>query len=74
MTIFIEMDRLSLSPSFFSSAKLLNVIHYISSTSDKISNSLKCELDPTIFVQMLEVSPQARHNTLHVVTALIVHV
>ena len=56
-------------------AKILNVIPYISSTSDKIFNiTLKCELDMTIFDQMLEVSPQFRHNTAHVVTALIVHI
>ena len=33
---------------------LLNVIPYISSTSDTISNiTLACEVDPTIFVQIL---------------------
>ena len=35
---------------------------------------LKCELDLIIFVQILEVSPQFRHNTVHIVTALTVHI
>ena len=52
--------------------KILNSIPYISSTSDKISKiTLKCELDLTIFVQILEVSSQFRNNTVHIVTALI---
>ena len=54
---------------------ILDVKLYISSTSDKISNiTLKCELDLTIFVQILEVSPQFQHNTVHIVNALIVHI
>ena len=53
--------------------KNLNVMHYTS--SGKIFNvTLKCELDLTIFVQILEVSPQFQHNTVHIVTALIVHI
>ena len=56
-------------------AKILNVIPYISSTSDKISNiTLKCELDLTISVQIFEVSPQFQHKSVHIVTALIVHI
>ena len=38
---------------------IFSVIPYILSISDKISNIiLKCELDLTIFVQILEVFPQ----------------
>ena len=54
-------------------AKTLNVITYTS--SDKISNlTLIFEFDLTILVQILEVSPQFQHNTVHSVTALIVHI
>ena len=52
---------------------ILNVMHY--NSSDKIFNLiLKFELDLTIFVQVLEVSPQFQHTTAHMVTALIVHI
>ena len=52
--------------------KSLNVIPYIS--SDTIFNlTLNCELDLIILVQTLEVSPH-QHNTVHIVTALIVHI
>ena len=55
--------------------KILNVMPYISSTSDDIYDiTLKCELDLTTFVLILEVSTQFRHNTVHIVTALIVHI
>ena len=51
------------------------VILYISSTSDQITGiTVKCELDMTILVQILEVSLQHLHNTVHIVTALIVHI
>ena len=53
--------------------KILKVIPYIS--SHKIFGAtLKCELELTIFVQILEVSPQLQHNTVHIGTALIVHI
>ena len=53
--------------------KISNGIPYIPSASDNITNiSLRCELDLTMFVRVLEVSPQFRHNTVHIVTALIV--
>ena len=45
--------------------KILNVIPY--TLWDKIFNlTLKFELDLTIFVQILEVSPQFQHNTVHI--------
>ena len=53
--------------------KILKVIPCTS--SDKIFNlTLKFKLDLTIFVQILEVSPQFQRNTVHIVTALIVHI
>ena len=52
---------------------ILNVMHY--TLSGKIFNvTLKCELDLTIFVQILEVSPQFQHNTVHIVTAPLVYI
>ena len=55
--------------------KILNVIPYLLSTLNEIFNiTLKCDLDLTIFVRILEVSPQFMHTTVHVVTALIVHI
>ena len=51
--------------------KIWNVIPY--TWWDKIFNlTLKFELDLTIFVQILKVSPQFQHNTVHIVTALII--
>ena len=42
--------------------EISNVIFYISSTSDKISNiTLKCELELTMFDQILEIAPQFRY-------------
>ena len=53
--------------------KILNVIPYTS--LDKIFNlTLIFELDLTIFVQIFEVYSQFQHNTVHIVTALIVHI
>ena len=43
--------------------------------SDKLPYiTLKYELDLIIYAQILEVIPQSRHNTVHIVTALIVHI
>ena len=53
--------------------KILNVIHCCS--SDKIFNiTLKWDLDLTILVQRLEISPQFQHNNVHILTALIIHI
>ena len=55
--------------------KILNVIPYISSTSDKIYNiTLNCELDLIIFGQILEITVQFQHSTVLIVNALIVHI